>query len=239
MSKVDLMMAVHDRVDFTRETLRCLDENTDWALVDKFTIFDVASKDVTHDMLAVCRYPAQVVRFDTRRHIVDVQHEQIKRATAPLIIKLDNDTIVPPNWLTEIVGVMDRHPELDGLGFEAVNTSIGVRIDNMPTTLPRSYALTQFLGGLHCFRTRAFAASMPVASGQHFGLQTWMDQRKDLKLGWIAPSLNVFLLDRLPLEPWATLTRKYVEQGLQRNWEKYSEADAHLWKWWLNKERAS
>ena len=36
--------------------------------------------------------------------------------------------------------------------------------------------------------------------------------------------LKVFLLDRLPGEPWASLSRKYIAKGWQRAWSGYDPA---------------
>jgi SAM-dependent methyltransferase len=40
----------------------------------------------------------------------------------------------------------------------------------------------------------------------------------------------VFLLDRMPAEPWAGLSRSYIERGWQRSWPSYNPAST-LWRW--------
>jgi hypothetical protein len=71
-----------------------------------------------------------------------------------------------------------------------------------------------------------------VPHGTYGGFTDWQLLHKEVRKGWILPPLKVFLLDRLPMEPWASLSRKYIAAGDQRPWANYKPADAHLWSWW-------
>jgi hypothetical protein len=65
-----------------------------------------------------------------------------------------------------------------------------------------------------------------------FGFTAWQD-KNGLNTAWIEPAIDVFLLDKLPMEPWASLSSMYVARGWQRTWPKYAEPEFGLWKWWM------
>ncbi len=66
------------------------------------------------------------------------------------------------------------------------------------------------------------------------GFTDWQQRHPELVNGWIVPPLKLFLLDRLPIEPWASLSKKYESTGQQRFWTRYPmEAAPALWEWWL------
>jgi len=58
---------------------------------------------------------------------------------------------------------------------------------------------------------------------------------------FIDPPLPVFLLDHLPFEPWRSLSRKYEQEGIQRNvgWEYDAVKHRALWDWWLVSRESS
>jgi hypothetical protein len=136
---------------------------------------------------------------------------------------------------------MERHPELDMLGLECMRK---------PATLlpqPRVYAFegrnrnpdfkylpAVYISGLGIYKRSAFAAGLPEDGG-YFGLEEFQQARSHLKYGWILPSLPVFLLDRMPTEPWRSLSEEYVKKGWQRKWSldlRYKPEQSAMWEWW-------
>jgi hypothetical protein len=55
-----------------------------------------------------------------------------------------------------------------------------------------------------------------------FGFTEWQN-RNDLKRGWITPDLLVPQLDRVPVEPYRSLSETYIENGWQRAWTPYDD----------------
>src|SRR5262249_1990378 len=151
--------------------------------------------------------------------------EFIRQSTAPILAKTDNDAMLPPSWLRLSQDVLSRHPELSLLGIEAM-------YPHQPeTSLARTYTAAEFISGLGLYRRNAFARTQPRAYNKWFGLEEWqMRQGVGLRRGWITPGLPVFLLDRMPIEPWARLSETYVEKGWQRRWPKY-DPSCTLWHW--------
>jgi GT2 family glycosyltransferase len=141
------------------------------------------------------------------------------------LAKTDNDAMLPPAWLRLSLEVLERHPELTLLGIEAMYP----HEDDMH--LARSYTPAQFISGLGLYRRKAFLQSRPVPYQMWFGLEEWqMVQGAGLVRGWITPAIPVFLLDRIPFEPWKSYTDTYVRRGWQRSWPKY-ETTCTLWLW--------
>jgi hypothetical protein len=169
--------------------------------------------------------------------------------TVDLWAKIDNDVIVPPGWLDACLDVMDAHPELDLLGIEPPESRTpapwagGKRVpapehNAIPEIVAKmgglSYVPCGSIGGIGMFRTRAWAnrpAMIPHSTYGGFG--DWA-KRTNCVCGWIVPPIKLFLLDRLQIEPWASLSKRYIAEGQQRAWTNYSAAEAEsLAGWWL------
>src|SRR6185369_3106409 len=106
--------------------------NTDWSLVSEFHVYDDGSTDGTREFLEQeiqTRIAGPVARAEPTglanipfhfgqtnlRSPMGVTLDWIIRSRAPLLAKLDNDTIYPPGWLNVALSVMHAHPELDML----------------------------------------------------------------------------------------------------------------------------
>lgn len=122
----------------------------------------------------------------------------------------------------------------------------------LPARIPsgryyRGYAKVLAVGGVFLARRSAFENRAPMKPHgfngvggftgwqlEHSGPKAAAEQR-ELEVGWIVPPLKLFLLDRLPFEPWASLSRKYIAEGTQRPWANYNGSDmeaGHLYGWW-------
>jgi glycosyltransferase involved in cell wall biosynthesis len=225
---VDLFYLASNRLEFTRETFTCLLRNTEWQFVRELVVNDNNSVDGTREWLehAVRQSPVSV-RFikDGQMSPVVAMNHFIEKARAVILAKIDNDTMVPPGWLRQSLEVLDRHPELSLLGIEAMYPH------SDDPQLPRSYSPAEFISGLGLYRRAAFARSRPRPIGRWFGLEEWqVSQGQSLRRGWINPALCVFLLDRIPFEPWVSYSKNYVARGWQRSWPCY-DPKCTLWKW--------
>lgn len=175
-----------------------------------------------------------------------------------IFAKIDNDVIVPPGWLEAALAVMEAHPELEFLGLEppasrTANPQTGRRAeapefaylkmntgelaDTKALRKMRAdgYAPCDSIGGVGLMRRSAFLNRPPMQpSGPRGvgGFTSWQQHNK-VRAGWIVPPLKLFLLDRLPFEPWVSLAAQYDASGISRPWTKYDPADAAaLWEWW-------
>jgi hypothetical protein len=226
---IDLIFLSHNRREFTEACLQNLIRNTNWERVNRLILYDDNSTDGTRELVAGMKYPIMPhFRIGKFGSPVQVMNEFLteRRGTDPQIFaKIDSDTMVPSGWLDECLAVMSDEPQLDFLGIEAFNPVVEKHEGH------RSYTQARFIGGIGLMRPAAFT-SLPWPNGR-FGFTEWQERNSESKKGWIAPSLPVFLLDHLPREPWATLSKKYIENGWQRQWEAYPEESRDLWSWWV------
>lgn len=224
---MDLMFLAHNRYEFTRTSLDALITNTDWSAVERFFIYDDDSRDGTREYLKTVDYPiSPVFRFSHYGSPVTVMNDYLTNwayVEGGIFGKIDSDTMVPPGWLNECMKVMYLNPGLDLLGIE-VFTGIDAGAER------RGYQPARHIGGIGLMRSQAFS-TLPRPYGR-FGFTEWQLEAVDVVKGWIDPALPVFLLDRLPMDPWRTYSEKYITLGWQRRWTPYSEQSTDLWSWW-------
>jgi Glycosyl transferase family 2 len=231
---IDLLYLSHNRLEFTKASLAALEANTDWNRVGQFIIYDDDSTDGTREYLdgwAVLNSDESRVHvnFGTYGHPVNVMRDYlINHQMHSIFAKIDSDTMVPPGWLTDSLDVMDKS-DLDLLGIEAY-----ICVDSLaPCPAKRGFVDARFIGGIGLMRVSAFQKyGLPEPEGHYQGFTQWQQRRPQVRKGWINPSLPVFLLDRLPFEPWRSLSKEYVEKFGQRDWGPYDENSKELWSWW-------
>jgi hypothetical protein len=236
---IDLLYLTHNRRKFTEASLRQLILSTNWSLVSRFMIYDDHSTDGTYEHLqhasqahrdwgVTPAMPAPELCSGEYGGPVAVMNDYLSERDPQkpqLFAKIDSDTMVPPGWLDACVDVMRRHRELGLLGIEAfcvVNAAKQVR----------SYRSTPYIGGIGLMRAEAFV-TLPRPNGR-FGFTAWQENAPKVHKGWIDPALPVFLLDRLPLEPWRSLSKEYIAKGWQRQWQPYTDDQRELWSWWCD-----
>ena len=225
---VDLLYLAWNRLEFTQESFTALLANTDWHYVRQLFVCDDGSQDGTREWLesqiSLVPAPVRFLKTSFGSPVAAMNHF-IELAEAPMLAKTDNDAMLPPGWLRQSLDVMSRHPELSMLGIEAMYP-----VDADPQ-LTRSYTPAQFISGLGLYRRAVFSRTRPTVIDRYFGLEEWQQaQRGRLLVGWITPALPVFLLDRLPYEPWHHYSEGYIQRGWQRSWPPYNLTDT-LWHW--------
>jgi hypothetical protein len=239
---IDLLFLAKNRLEFTRASVESLIANTDWTLVRKVHVYDDSSADGTREYLAAVQWPVErSMTSSAANSPVALMNDFLRRnISISLFAKIDNDVIVPPGWLNAAASVMESHPELDLLGLEPPMSRTRAPWSHMDPPQPElqakpgsGYAACDSIGGIGLMRRSAFANRREMRPFSTYGGFTdWQQQHSEVKRGWIVPPINLFLLDRLPIQPWANLSRKYIRQGWQRPWANYSLATKPLWNWW-------
>ena len=236
--RVDLLYLAKNRLEFTKESFSALLSNTDWNLVKSFYVYDDGSTDGTAEYLTDTIIANReilpdktVLRQTDFGSPVRITNDFVVQVDSPLLAKIDNDIVVPEKWLTRCVQVMDGSPELQCLGIEAFYE---IEPD---VTVCRGWIRAIHTGGIGLFRRAPFEEVLPIAYGTYFGFGNWQQRGDGLMCGWIKPSLPVFLLDRLPFEPFRSLTLSYIEKGWQRDWGPYDSSQQDLWTWRFPNER--
>lgn len=240
--RIDIVYLACGRPAFTQASMYALLKNTNLGLVRRLIIFtdaDTHALPITGDQVETMIIDAH---FGGPVAIMNayLDHGQ----PSDIWAKIDNDVIVPPGWLDAALGVMRDNSELDLLGIEPP-ASRTPRPGQPAVPSPEifadfskpGYAKTDCVGGVGVFRTRAWQNRPPMRPHSIYGGFTdWQQENKDLVIGWIVPTLKLFLLDRIhTVEPWKALNREYYRRKLQRPWTPYDvKTVEYLAGWWLN-----
>ena len=248
---LDIIYLTKNRLEFTKASFETLLKNTDWSLVQRLLIFDDESTDGTRNYLLKkfiefpLPYGVRMGFYDNQKYgspaAVTLAYIQ-KHDPEPLFVKLDNDVIVPPEWLNRVHAVMLTHPELHFLGIEPPNSRVphfenrgtrSLQPENDPQYSTQCFAPCNSIGGIGAMRTEVFLkySADLLPHSIYGGFTEWQLKHREINKGWINPPLDVFLLDRMPVEPWLSLSARYIREGNQRQWSRYP-LDNPYWRWW-------
>lgn len=239
---IDILYLAYHRPEFTSESLSALIAKTDWSKARLCIYTD-------GDSLKWWNFNGEyAVNPNRYGGPVACMNAYLERPGAEILCKIDNDVIVPPDWLDRSLAVMEAHPELDLLGIEppmsrtrpAGNSGPRIPAPELTgpvTSLPGNgfgYAPCRSIGGVGLMRRSAFARGkmMPHGFNGVGGFTDWQIAHPEVVKGWITPPLDLFLLDRMPQPRWRRLSEEYIAKQWQRPWGLYDEADHALWDWW-------
>lgn len=230
---IDILFPVHNRCEFTKVAAHALAEHTNKSLVRLVYIYDDKSVDGAANqaykiLKAVFKNVIVASSFQGFGGPVEIMNDYIRQSSAEMFAKIDNDTVVCPNWLEVCCQVMEDNQHLDLLGIEPHSPIIQADVP----LVPRSYFDARFIGGIGLMRTRIFRQAMKplVQSNKYFGFTSWQTEHESVRKAWLSPALPIVLLDRVPDNPWFSLSADYISRGWQRPYGIYSLADRHLWQ---------
>ena len=234
--RLDLLYLAWNRLRFTQASFTTMVENTDWCSVRKLVVIDDTSQDGTFEFLqeAIKTVPVPVT-LDRKeyRSPVMMMNEYLRHADSDWFCKIDNDIMLPPDWLLKMLSVIskyERRPEpIELLGMEA---GMGGRPDPADWNGIYDFEPASHIGGVGLMRTKSFKRLGEIGASGRFGF-TEYQSRHNMIRGWITPSLPVASLDRVPIEPWRSLSEEYVEKHWQRNWPSY-RIDTPIWWSWFS-----
>ena len=248
--KCDIVFLAHGRPEFSAASLRALAINTNWDRVKRLWIYTDGDA-LREGCVGRPPIPLCVLEYDHLHYggPVNIMSHYLAHNPSPVWAKIDNDVIVPPGWLDAGLDVMEASPELSFLGIEPpasrTRSPWGGKLPPAPEADPAKlvifqqaswtgYAKADAIGGVGFMRTSAWEGRVPMVQHSRYGGFTdWQLGQSDLVKGWIVPPLKLFLLDRLPIDPWASLSAKYVAVGEQRFWTRYDMGSRDdLWGWW-------
>lgn len=234
---IDLLYVSFQRQAMTEASFEALLANTDWTQVAHLFVLDDGSTDGTMGYLhqAITRVPVpNTLRTGGLGGPVAAMNYALDRRSdgVEILGKIDNDFVVPPGWLPEMLKQMTLHPGLDVLGTEPM------RGNPQPCPYPgRTISEpVEHVGGKGLIRTRIFSQCRPVPHGAH-GYQGWTQYQHthpEISKAWIEPDLQSFGLDQIGYEPWRGLTDDYVADGVMRRWSEYANGGIDYCGWWLD-----
>jgi glycosyltransferase involved in cell wall biosynthesis len=227
---LDILYVGWNRLEFTEFSFQMLLENTAWDRVAKLVIYDDNSQDGTEQFLAKManHSPVPAVFWQDELHSPPaVMNRYVADSEAEWFAKIDNDIVVPPGWLEAMQEVIAGDPSVELLGMEAGRgLPVTPDWDGIYRFEPGSH-----MGGVGLLKVDAFARRTKMKEGDgRFGFTEWQHEYGPVR-GWVNPDLPVVSLDRVPFEPWTSLSERYVLKEWQRPWGKYHER-ADYWEWW-------
>lgn len=231
---LDVVYLTYERLEFTRFTFEKLLQNTAWDRVTSLQVFDDGSSDGTREWLDVNldRAPVKVIfRSEKHRSPPATMNQYLASTEADLFAKIDSDTVVPPGWLDAMLSVLDAHPDVELLGMEAGRG--GHALEGFDGVY--GYEPCTHIGGVGVMRTAAFTSRPPIDAHGRYGFDHWQ-VRHDPVRGWVAPDIRVCSLDMLPVEPWRSLSDRYISHGWQRAWPTYDPKMPETWEWFWPEE---
>lgn len=233
---LDLLYLTHNRREFTELTFELLIQNTNWDLVDKLIVYDDDSVDGTLEEVTT-RIDRVPVPHEIRQHSmgspVAVMNDYVASTDSDRFAKIDNDLALPPGWLDIFVGVMDSEKRLELLGSESPFMGPpSADWDGKYTWTPWKH-----IGGNGLMKTDFFRRSGRMDVHGYHGFTGHQWRWKPLR-GWVTPDILLCLLDRCPLEPWISYSKRYVQQGWQRPWKPIAPHWSVYWEWFTEKEAA-
>jgi hypothetical protein len=230
--RFDILILTWERQEYTKHMLTSFLANTSRDLVNRVFLHDDASEASKENVDYFSAVSALFPRTYWERPIhrvgspVTIQANFARRqAETPYFIKLDSDVILHRGWLQQVAAAIEKDPTLDNVGIEPMHR-LGEERDG-------GVQPCEWISGLGAYRTENYIKhAPPQADGIYFGLEDWMVATGQ-KSAWLDPCVPNFLLDRVPVEPWASLSDSYVAKGWQRPWEKYNDLQKGLYEWWL------
>jgi glycosyltransferase involved in cell wall biosynthesis len=240
---VDILYVAWNRREMTTASWAWLMAHTNWDHVHKLVVYDDGSDDGTQEFLR--EQCAELdgmngglvadFRVSDLRSPPAVMNHYLATSEADFFAKIDNDIAVPGGWLEALLSVMLKHRELELLGMEAGMVELAGR-DGKEWDGRYGFEPCTNIGGVGLMRVAAFRKRPAIPFRGRFGFTEWQD-RYDLNRAWIVPDIHCPQLDRVPLEPWISLAKEYVENGWSRPWPPYSGKWMRpYYEWMLEKE---
>lgn len=224
----EILYLAYNRRAYTEASFRLLHENTDWRMVSRLIVYDDGSEDGTAEHLQEAGLLIGVPAFEFRRQRFGsppaLMNDYLATTEADVFVKIDNDILMPPNWIESALSVLERHPELELLGLNGGMTGVPDRPEHAVLC---GYDPCSHIGGVGAMRVSAFTNRPPIMARGRHGFTQWQEKHEPVR-GWITPGLAVAEFDRIPAEPWRSLAKEYVARGWAREWGEYS----HLHPWW-------
>ena len=111
--EVTVVVPTRDRPAYLEVTLASLARQRTDAPHEILVVDDGAS-DATAQVAA--RHGARYVRHGQPRSLNAARNTGVREARAPLVAFVDDDVLVPPDWLAALIGGVRAHPQAEAFG---------------------------------------------------------------------------------------------------------------------------
>jgi hypothetical protein len=199
----DVLFCSWNRKAFTEASFSALRDNTNWDLAGRLFIHDDGS-DGRHRRMApgtpATSRPKSRSAGERRGGPVAAMNWYLDLIWPGFgaFVKIDNDYVVCPGWLDEIKRVADEN-----MGRRRDRVRAAVRPVRRAARAAR--ARPGSVHRRHRPDPSPHLRGLPAGLGWPAGLVGVPGPPRGDPKGWVRPDLPMFELDRLPMEPWASL----------------------------------
>lgn len=117
--RVSIIIPIFNNVLYTYNCLLSL-QQCDQHIAQEIILVDNASTDETEQLLSHLTSQCKIVQNQENTGFVQACRQGAELATGEFIILLNNDTQVTPNWLKNLLNIMQQHPKVGIVGSKLI-----------------------------------------------------------------------------------------------------------------------
>lgn len=191
--KVAVIVPCYKRPEYTKKCIASL-EQTNYPEV-KFYLYDDGSLDSTEKILAESNLPNKVLfvnkeNVGLRNIVIDfMKQAQESLKEYDFIAKVDNDCVVPENWLVNILSVFEKNPDVDILSPNVYPSNAAFKLGKDDKE-NKGYREARTVGGLWVMKRKLIDGLNfeSINTNGIVGAYNILDQiilETDPKIGWV------------------------------------------------------
>ncbi len=117
--EVSVVIPLYNKVEYTQQCLESLEQNTPSGKYE-VVLVDNASTDGTGEFLNCLEGDVIIVRNEKNEGFVRACNMGARASSGKYVLFLNNDTVVMPGWLDALLAVMEKDPQVGGVGAKLV-----------------------------------------------------------------------------------------------------------------------
>lgn len=187
MPRAAVLVPCYKRPEYTKYCIEALEKSQDYSGVD-FYLVDDGSHDDTYSILSNAKLSSTIIRNSEtqglRTVIVDF-FELVRGKGYDYFLKMDNDCIVPKDWLTNLTSIL-RDSDFDIVSPNVLpsNAAFVLGKDGIPIRP------SETVGGLWCMKSHliddvSFEKYAPNGIHGAFNILKQIIIEKEAKCGWV------------------------------------------------------
>lgn len=192
--KCEVLCPCYKRPEYTAQCIKALEDAQPYDNC-LFHLCDDGSQDGTDEILTKSSLNKRVWVNEQNMGLRNVLINFIELSSADFICVVGNDCLMPKNWMTDILAVFERNPEVDILSPDVFPSHAALRMGE-PDTEGKGYMRSPHVGGLWFMRHK-LVEGMSFERYNHslgirgaFEILNQIILEKEPKIGWV-PSVLV------------------------------------------------
>ncbi|MFH1498601.1 MAG: glycosyltransferase family 2 protein [Verrucomicrobiota bacterium] len=133
---ISIIMAVYNRLDITRLCLPTLDRSLAGREDIEIIIVDDCSTDGTREFLQTLPAPYRVILREDKGNFAINNNLGVRASSGGILVFLNNDTELPPDWLDSMLDTLDTCPGPVGMVGNIQRLPATGRIDHLGVVFP-------------------------------------------------------------------------------------------------------